>query len=1090
MLTLVIETLLGSATGYITNDIALKQLFREDGIVENERAAFTTMLVQMLQEEIFQEETLAEVAAEPAVVEFFDELMESLLHKILPEILKENEVELNYAMAEGFEILRERLSAQETLELRLEEEKLLALVDRIFSKEVMDQLASSRLKDWELDRLARKAWRGLSAWQGEDQLPKESRKLLSAALAPLLACITERFSHIDSRRELIRRCLKLPEDNQGDAILESLAVFLERYHKPILESWKLQRDALEMSAKNIIHRLLRVLSESLYPQRYQLTMHMLRSVEKGTESIPSFLQGGIQSLAAQKLDPEGSFIEELFVLLKTESLAQSLAKKLFRRLDQEIQDFFERMEEGAGLEELFKEQWEKIPKDLRQSMSLGIQKQLDGPIFSDTAKEKAFESLLLTAIIKLLESLLYQKSWAVKIDKKLAELGELPLHYLLANIQSYYEDQGRERLSILLRRGFSNKGILNVLDRFLKKAQKNSIVDLYDQVLQSFHETSDRGIDPEKALAKLVRKKAFEQVPSFLGRVTRQRLDALSQKEIRELVVDLLGREMKPLTYLGAVVGAVAGAATGTVFSLSGYSPDPRSGAEAAALFAGRSLFYGGIGYGTNVLAVRGLFRPYEKVLSWQGLLPKNKDRFSKNMVQLAETYILNEEIWQSFGQEAKTYWELHRSSLVERFLTGSWIEKCEELSDRLWPELNGRCFLNVAHRHLEHPLVHQKLSQLSRRIFFSWLENELSKEQNARMVSLLRGLDSFREELFKDLLDHRGFDIYPIINKWMEKPIFKQGKGKKFGQEVSRLALSQAQIFLVRQKKALTRNLADLIFEELSSLQQLAFAIGDGEKYIGRIVDDFVHQELEIFLGKEGEVLSNSISQVFDDVFTHTSLKDLGFSLSQERFESFLRKGIEILDRRFEQWGQENFEKEGLDFLRGLQEKLLIQQKLSQGYWLDALWKQSSLQVSDLDRLRRYALEEFCGTPVIKTALGKSLLEWITMDDQVRLKDAMKKFCCSPAELLDGPTQRMFLVYGDASYSRLIDFILEEGAPWIDHLNLPKIVAGRVEALDPEELEELIRKIADPYFHHVERMGWIGALVAVPASVLVTSIS
>ena len=51
--------------------------------------------------------------------------------------------------------------------------------------------------------------------------------------------------------------------------------------------------------------------------------------------------------------------------------------------------------------------------------------------------------------------------------------------------------------------------------------------------------------------------------------------------------------------------------------------------------------------------------------------------------------------------------------------------------------------------------------------------------------------------------------------------------------------------------------------------------------------------------------------------------------------------------------------------------------------------------------------------------------------------------------------------------------------------LDVPNLVQQRIEGLSPEALEKLVRDMAQPYFTRVERMGWLGAVVAVPATML-----
>ena len=51
--------------------------------------------------------------------------------------------------------------------------------------------------------------------------------------------------------------------------------------------------------------------------------------------------------------------------------------------------------------------------------------------------------------------------------------------------------------------------------------------------------------------------------------------------------------------------------------------------------------------------------------------------------------------------------------------------------------------------------------------------------------------------------------------------------------------------------------------------------------------------------------------------------------------------------------------------------------------------------------------------------------------------------------------------------------------------IDIPTLTHDRICSLSPEELEVMVRDIAQPYFTRVERMGWLGAVVAVPATMI-----
>ena len=81
---LAIETILGALTGYFTNDIAIRQLFAKNGVVVRERAQFTEMIVQVLQDQIIDEETVRALAENPEMAMMFERFLRTLLTEELP----------------------------------------------------------------------------------------------------------------------------------------------------------------------------------------------------------------------------------------------------------------------------------------------------------------------------------------------------------------------------------------------------------------------------------------------------------------------------------------------------------------------------------------------------------------------------------------------------------------------------------------------------------------------------------------------------------------------------------------------------------------------------------------------------------------------------------------------------------------------------------------------------------------------------------------------------------------------------------------------------------------------------------------------
>mgnify|MGYP000929886341 FL=1 len=80
-----IETVLGALTGYVTNDIALKQLFRDGGFIEQEKDEFIEALLVLLRDEIFTEEQIERILSTKEVEEALYQLSYKFLDRGLEE---------------------------------------------------------------------------------------------------------------------------------------------------------------------------------------------------------------------------------------------------------------------------------------------------------------------------------------------------------------------------------------------------------------------------------------------------------------------------------------------------------------------------------------------------------------------------------------------------------------------------------------------------------------------------------------------------------------------------------------------------------------------------------------------------------------------------------------------------------------------------------------------------------------------------------------------------------------------------------------------------------------------------------------------
>ena len=152
----------------------------------------------------------------------------------------------------------------------------------------------------------------------------------------------------------------------------------------------------------------------------------------------------------------------------------------------------------------------------------------------------------------------------------------------------------------------------------------------------------------KEELVRLLSETGLALMHGQLSRLAENQIQALSSEEMLKLVQDLMGRELKPLNYLGAGMGAIAGATVGTALSAAMPVTAAAGPAMMASVLAGKSAVFGAVGYTTNCAAVKGLFWPYEPLYGVemiQGVIPKQKARFAGSMGNLVDQYVINETI-------------------------------------------------------------------------------------------------------------------------------------------------------------------------------------------------------------------------------------------------------------------------------------------------------------------------------------------------------------------------------------------------------------------------------------------------------------
>lgn len=131
-------------------------------------------------------------------------------------------------------------------------------------------------------------------------------------------------------------------------------------------------------------------------------------------------------------------------------------------------------------------------------------------------------------------------------------------------------------------------------------------------------------------------------------------LKNMNNDDLKEMMKDFMGRELQPLNIMGAVLGVVIGTLMAfiTPYSILDYFHLPYFTPEKFKFIGMDVVAYSAIGVVTNIIAIKGIFRPYNhsKILDIfsfgkfsQGVLCKEKPRFAKSMANFVRKELINE---------------------------------------------------------------------------------------------------------------------------------------------------------------------------------------------------------------------------------------------------------------------------------------------------------------------------------------------------------------------------------------------------------------------------------------------------------------
>lgn len=182
--------------------------------------------------------------------------------------------------------------------------------------------------------------------------------------------------------------------------------------------------------------------------------------------------------------------------------------------------------------------------------------------------------------------------------------------------------------------------IQNSLEHLKNKAAAKEISSFY----RVFRDNPEAVTDLTESISTFF----YNNLPELLeGKITEAastNLHQLSDQEVQAAIEDFMGKELKPITYLGALLGAAAG----SIFAASGAEAAVFNSFPIWIEYLSSALLYGGVGWLTNVLAIWMIFHPYQqkniaglKIPFTPGVVAKNRSRFANSMGKFVEKELL-----------------------------------------------------------------------------------------------------------------------------------------------------------------------------------------------------------------------------------------------------------------------------------------------------------------------------------------------------------------------------------------------------------------------------------------------------------------
>ncbi|HEX3044143.1 MAG TPA: DUF445 family protein [Bacillota bacterium] len=889
------ELFMGGVTGYITNDIAVKMLFRKygpfGGVILDTKDQFIDKISKLVERDIITHKTLQPELSGPA----FKNIMTTIVGEIIHQTLAEKTPVISIGKIPGFDEFAARLTSFINT---YQKEAILQLQNSVFANTPLDIL----LTEAQAGRLSREIMRlAVTTIQDREFIATIIREYYGENReVPLGEYLNKRIIHqiVENFKQSTAGLHQQIQERYNPLIDQKLGRFyqifeLDRVFAKIETNLKQKRlsdligyENTESVSREIINNLARILKSA---EGRQLIANVTESIINHLAGLPSSI---VELLNPEVQDELHQFMENEFpgLLDEFKNWIQNNKTAIENLIDQAVDEV---LEEGAkGLFNI-KGKLKKLLKDIligynvaaRFSVVHRIAAALeDNSELSESASERItarlyefIERTSIGEIVTLLRAhgiiqtshitnIIYQNIdyYIGRIDPALfndwyeTRLGDIihtdlkklmadytrnvlyqwikndflysekftrGFHQEISKIADRFSDQ---KLSEIVSPDMVDKISLNIQKELLQTAELNksnwqgligkaivqfgkgknlaAIVDekmqanlasglsdglaagLKDKLaemkytdIRSVYQKIQAIPDIEAKLSQIVVTITADNIDILLkgnieGSVNRN-LSALPERDMQKTIEDFMGKELKPISLFGAILGA--GFGVGTFLAKEAFFPG-QNRIFSLGLSMGVCAL---VGWLTNVIAIRMIFRPYKK---WRflgikipftpGVVAKQQARFAKNMANFIDQKLLNPEMVSGLFMERSE--EIHQSILAsisadDYRLLGELLGKNSDAIVKGVITMAERFINENRAKIVDMLLEYLKMLDLPRMDF-----SEAAAKGQLEIMSQVKNLDGFIQNRLQEIIhqDHTVAKILPPFAKQLVRD-FVEGK-------------------------------------------------------------------------------------------------------------------------------------------------------------------------------------------------------------------------------------------------------------------------------------------------------------------------